>query len=323
MRISNGRVNLDLNNIDLDKLSNSLPQHGTGNGKGLSPADFPSMRITCRDCRKGDFPIQQLTLDMHKSRNELQIKTLEIRNPLLALSAQQGRWYTAADGTSHTELNASATIAEPGKLLAEPGSTAMLQGGKLTATAKLDWAGAPFSFSLPNLNGKIQASLGKGSLTDVDPGLGRLLGLLDVRRLPDRLTMDFRDMTGKGVAFDAITGSFQLDQGVLTTHDTVVEAAAMVAGIQGNADLVRKTLDQTVTVVPNLRSALPVVGAAVGGVGGGAAMLLLNSVTEKKAQDKLKTSGGLRYRVTGSWENPEVTELKPPLRKTDVDVLLH
>jgi uncharacterized protein YhdP len=153
--------------------------------------------------------------------------------------------------------------------------------------------------------------------------VGRLLGLLDVEHLPGRLSLDFRDITSKGVAFDAITGSFQLNQGVLQTTDTVIEAAAMIAGIQGKVDLARKTLDQTLTVIPNLRSALPVVGAAVGGIGGGAAMLLLNSLTEKKAADKLKAGGGWRYQVTGAWEKPEIVELKLPFKKTDVDVLAH
>lgn len=318
---SRGRVNIDLNNIDLDKLSNSIPQQGEG--QGLSPADFPSMRLTCRDCSKGDFPIQQLTLSMNKARKDLQIDKFEISNPWMALSAAQGRWYLAPDGVARTELNAVAHIPDPSKLLARQGSEAGLQGGELNATAQLRWEGSPFNFSLANLSGEGRATLGKGSLTEVEPGIGRLLGLLDIQRLPTRLSMDFRDMTGKGVAFDGISGSFQMDHGVLATKDTIVDAAAMTAGIQGSTDLARKTHDQTVTVIPNLRSTLPLVGAAVGGLGGGAALLLFNSVTEKSAADKLKTSGGFRYRVTGSWDKPEVTELKAPTKKTEVDVLPH
>ncbi|WML90873.1 DUF3971 domain-containing protein [Thiothrix lacustris] len=320
---ASGRVNLDLNGIDLDQIADHLPTSGKTAGKSIAPHDFPSMRITCRNCRKGALPIEQLTLSLNKVRNDMNIDKLEVLSPLLELSSSSGRWYTAADGTSHTTISATATIPEPGKLLAQPGEEAMLEGGHLQAEAKLHWAGAPFSFALPSLNGEIHASLGQGSLSGVDPGVGRLLGLLDVEHLPGRLSLDFRDMTSKGVAFDAITGNFQLHQGMLQTTDTVIEAAAMIAGIQGKVDLVRKTLDQTLTVIPNLRSALPVVGAAVGGIGGGAAMLLLNSLTEKKAADKLKTGGGWRYQVTGSWEKPEIVELKLPFKKTDVDVLAH
>lgn len=319
--VSSGRVNIDLNHVDLDQLGDSLPRQGTG--KGLSPAGFPAMRLTCRDCRKGSFPIQQLTLSMNKVRKELQIDELEISNPLLRLSSTHGRWYTSEDGNSHTELNVTAHIPDPGELLAQQGSEAGLQGGELKATAQLRWQGAPFSFSLANLSGNGDAALGKGSLTEVEPGVGRLLGLLDIQRLPTRLSMDFSDMTGKGVAFDNIKGSFRLDRGLLSTQDTIIDAAAMTAGIQGSTDLVRKTHDQTVTVIPNLRSALPLMGAAVGGLGGGAALLLFNSMTEKSVEEKLKTSGGFRYRVTGTWNKPDVAELKTPIKQTDVDVLLH
>ncbi|SEA34014.1 TIGR02099 family protein [Thiothrix caldifontis] len=321
--LASGRVNIDLQGVDLDQLGEHLPGNKSTAGTGLSPADFPSMRFTCTDCRKGDFPLQHLILNLNKSRDELLIEMLNIRHPLMALSASNGRWYKDADGTARTELTATATIAEPGKLLAEPGKEAALQGGSLHANARLQWQGAPFSFALANLTGEIDATFGKGSLADVDPGLGRLLGLLNTQRLPNRLALDFRDMTAKGVAFDAINGSFQLENGILKTHDTLIEAAALVAGIEGSLDLNRKTLHHTVTVIPNLRSALPVVGAAVGGLGGGAAMLLFNSLTEKSAEHQLQTAGGLRYQVTGSWKKPEVVELKPPFKKTNVDVLAH
>lgn len=317
-----GRVNLDLTDIDLNKLNRGLSAGGKDSGKGLSPKGFPSMRFSCLACRKGDFPIQQLILNMNKSRNDLQIETLEIRNPLLILLAKQGRWYEDRDGVSRTELVATANIPEPGRLLEEQGSPAGLKGGALTANASLGWIGAPFNFALPKLEGDISARLTSGSLTEVEPGLGRLLGLLDVQRLPSRLSMDFRDMTGKGVAFDEITGTFRLEHGVLTTRNTIIKAAILVAGIQGSTDLVRKTHNQTVTIMPNLNSALPLVGAAVGGLGGGAAMLLFNSVTEKPAEDKLKSSGGFRYRVTGSWVKPDIAEIKASPGATDVDVLL-
>jgi uncharacterized protein (TIGR02099 family) len=322
--VGQGRVNIDLQGIDLEALAGqSIKPDKAAKSATLSPVDFPSMRVTCQDCRKGDFPIQQLILAMNKRGKELQIEKLDIRNPLLSLSANQGRWFMAQDGHSYTELNATAHIPELGKLLAEQGSEAGFTGGELDAEAQLRWEGAPFAFSLAGLGGTAHVKLGKGNLTEVEPGVGRLLGLLDIQRLSSRLSMDFRDMTGKGVAFDEIQGNFRLDHGVLYTNDTVLKAAALIAGIKGSTDLVRKTHDQTVTIIPNLRSTLPVVGAVVGGVGGGVIALLFNEMTDKSAEDKLKTSGGFRYRVTGDWVKPDVSELKTPPRAADVDVFAH
>lgn len=64
-----------------------------------------------------------------------------------------------------------------------------------------------------------------------------------------------------------------------------------------------------------MRATLPVVGAAVAGVGGGAAMLLLNSITEKTAAEQLKTSGGLRYRVNGIVGSTRNRRIKTAIQK--------
>jgi uncharacterized protein YhdP len=260
---------------------------------------------------------------MQPRQDALAIQHLEVRNPSLTFRGEHGSWVTDAAGQSRTILQTHLNVPDLGRLLASDGQPAGLQGGALQANAKLSWAGSPFGFALNQLQGDGQVTLGKGSLVDVEPGVGRLLGLLDVQRLPSRLTLDFNDMTAKGVAFDEISGHFRLDRGLLSTEDTVIKAAAMVAGIQGSSDLIARTHQQQVTVIPNLRSALPVVGVAVGGIGGGALMLLFNSVTQKDAATRLQSSGGFRYEVTGSWDRPDITEVKPLDTKADVDVFAH
>lgn len=324
-----GRVNLALQGVDLAVLGTDMEKKNAGSSRGsaakqgISPEDFPALLVTCQDCRQGDLAIQSLTLNLEKARNAMNIREFTIKNNDFTLSSRQGQWYQGVDGKCYTHLTAQASIPNPGHLLVDDAGEAGFEGGALQASAQLHWDGAPFAFNLASLSGKAQITMGKGSLTEVEPGVGRLLGLLDIQRLPSRFSLDFRDMMGKGIAFDEITGTFQLDHGVVQTQDTIVKAAAMVAGIQGKTDLVKQTHDQTVTVIPNLRSALPVVGAAVGGIGGGAVVLLLNSLTEKDAAEKLRSSGGFHYRVTGDWKNPTVEEVKAPSAQTEVDVFNH
>lgn len=317
-----GQVILDLQQLDFAALETALPPTKS-TAKGLSAKDFPALQVTCSECRHGDFPIQHLKLVMQPQQDGLAIHYLELRNPSLTLKGEHGTWVTDAAGDSRTTLQTRLSVPDPGQLLASDGQPAGLQGGALQVNAKLSWAGSPFGFALNQLQGDGQVTLGKGSLVDVEPGVGRLLGLLDVQRLPSRLALDFNDMTAKGIAFDEISGHFRLDRGLLSTEDTVIKAAAMVAGIQGSSDLIARTHQQQVTVIPNLRSALPVVGVAVGGIGGGALMLLFNSVTQKDAATRLQSSGGFRYEVTGSWDKPAVNEVKSLDTKADVDVFAH
>jgi uncharacterized protein (TIGR02099 family) len=320
-----GHIGIDLKDLDLAALGDGVP--AAGEGGSYSPSAFPALHIGCENCSYGDLLMQSAQLDMDKIPQGLQLKNLQVRTPDLNLSSHDGRWYDTDKGTSHTRIKASVHIPEPGRLLADKGKPSALDKGDMQVSADVDWPGAPFSFALADMGGEASVTLGKGSFTEVDPGLGRLLGLLDVKHLGNRLQMDFRDMTGKGLAFDSINGHVRFNQGQLATQDMVIRSPVMVAGVSGSSDLVRKTHDQTVTVIPNFRSTLPVLGAAVGGIGGGAAMLLFNSLTEKDAAAKLKSAGGFRYHIGGSWDNPQVTELKtalkPPQGKADVDVFVH
>lgn len=320
-----GRINIDLQDIDMGALAKGLPASDAK--ESFYPLQFPAFHIGCNNCRYGDFVMQSAKLDMEKFPQGLQLKTLELRHPDLSLTSHQGRWYATDKGTSRTQLKASLHVPEPGKLLADKGKSPVLHKADMQVSADIGWSGAPFAFAIANMSGDAAVKLGKGSFTEVDPGLGRLLGLLDVKHLANRLKLDFRDMTGKGLVFDGISGHIRLGQGKLTTEDMLIHSPAMVAGVRGNSDLVHKTHDQHVTVIPNFRSTLPVLGAAVGGIGGGAAMLLFNSVTEKDAAAKLQGKGGFRYHITGSWSDPVVTELKAPAKtsrgQADVDVFAY
>ena len=58
----------------------------------------------------------------------------------------------------------------------------------------------------------------------------------------------------------------------------------------------------------------------VAGVGGGIAAALFNEAMDRSAEEKLQGRGGLRYRVTGSWDDPEINGSKSNVPPTTPDV---
>ena len=54
------------------------------------------------------------------------------------------------------------------------------------------------------LLGEVGVRIGAGRLAEVDPGAGRMFGLLSVVALPRRLALDFRDVFGKGAFAPAL-----------------------------------------------------------------------------------------------------------------------
>ena len=66
--------------------------------------------------------------------------------------------------------------------------------------------------ALRTLNGTLSVSLQDGQLRDIEPGAGRMLGLLSVTQLPRRLALDFSDVTDEGLAFNVVKRRFRTAQ---------------------------------------------------------------------------------------------------------------
>jgi uncharacterized protein YhdP len=133
--------------------------------------------------------------------------------------------------------------------------------------------------------------------------VGRLLGLVSLTELPRRLTLDFGDVFGKGLAFDSITGDFKLANGNATTDNLVIAGSAANISVTGRTGLRAKDYDQQMLVVPHVGNSLPLVGAVVGGPIGAAAGFAVQGLLGKG----LNQAASARYRVTGSWDNPVMT----------------
>ena len=141
-----------------------------------------------------------------------------------------------------------------------------------------------------------------GRLLQLEPGAGRVLGLLGIAQLPRRLTLDFRDFFDKGFAFDSIKGDVRLAQGTARTDNLAIEGPAADINVRGSADLRTQRFDQTVDVLPKSGGLLTAVGAIAGGPVGAAVGAVANAVLEKPLQGL----GAKTYRVTGPWTSPKV-----------------
>ena len=76
-----------------------------------------------------------------------------------------------------------------------------------------------------------------GRLAEVEPGAGRVLGLLSIAELPRRLTLDFRDFFSKGFAFNRIGGDVRFASGQARSDNLVIDGPAAEIRIRGAADL--------------------------------------------------------------------------------------
>ncbi|MDA1063565.1 MAG: YhdP family protein [Proteobacteria bacterium] len=213
-----------------------------------------------------------------------------------------GRWVVdeADPAGSHSYLRATMTSTDVGVTMTRLGYDPGIDSDDLSLSFDLDWSGGPRDDFRDSLNGEALVSIGSGQLSDVDPGAGRMMGLMSVVALPRRLSLDFRDVFAKGFGFDQIRGRFVLNNGQTFTCNLSLEGPAAQIGVVGRAGLVDRDYDQTAAINASFGNALPVVGAVLGGPTVAAVVLIFSQIFKKP----LAEVSQVYYGISGSWDKP-------------------
>ena len=303
----NSTWNVQLSNINFDALQDKNTSRNS-----IIPSQFPSINLTCLHCISKGQVFDRLKLRMTKRGQQSIINEINITGKYYQFIAN-GNWQKTQNNQTVTQLKIQkADIDQPGELLKSIGNDVGINNAKTNISGNLNWQGSPMDFNINSLSGNIHLNMGKGQLNDVQAGAGKLLGLLNFSKLGRRLRLDFSDVSSKGILFERISGDMAFINGVVKTDNTIIESSVMLAGIKGQSDLKHKTHDQVITVIPDVKSALPVIGLLFGGVGLGAAVAAIDKLTENNEKQQLSNeSMGTRYHVTGSWSNPNITDITP------------
>jgi len=242
-------------------------------------------------------------------RTELGQKTrvLKAGGGILTLAAG-GEWRRRA-GQSSGELAGDLETRDIATLLRTFGYTPNLDAKAARFKAALSWAPSERGLQWSQAQGTVHVEVANGQLRAVEPGAGRVLGLVNFYALPRRLTLNFRDVVSKGLGFDKITGDFELRDGSATTQNLSVAGPSVRMDVRGRIGLVARDYDQTVTVYPDVSGGVTLGAVLLGGPVAGALALIAQEIMGKPLNQVTQ----LTYRVTGSWDNPQVTQGATPV----------
>ena len=261
---------------------------------------LPGMSLSVDDFYVGERALGRLELKARNDKGAWHLDTLSLENPDGGLKGK-GIWVNT--GRNQTRLDFELTAKDAGKLLDRLGYADTVRRGKAKMTGDLLWNGPLTSIHYPSLTGQLKIEAEKGQFNKLEPGVGKLLGLISLQSLPRRLTLDFRDIFSDGLAFDSIDGKLSVRKGVMRTVEPLrISGPAAQIEMQGETDLKAETQDMQVVVRPEIGGLAAVGAAALVNPVIGAAALVANTVLQKP----LNRLFSYRYHVTGTWADPKV-----------------
>ena len=272
---------------------------GSAHPENLPGLDIEVEQFTLREKALGKL---RIVADNHAGAWEAK---LDIDNDDGSL-AGTGRWRprtTQAD----TQLKFTLAAKSIEKLLTRLGYADAVKRGKATMEGQVSWNGTPFAIDYPTLGGTLKINAENGQFNQLEPGVGRLLGVLSLQSLPRRITLDFRDVFSQGFAFDSISGNLTMNKGVIETRDLQIVGPAAKVLMTGSASVPQETQNLKVRVQPAIGESLAV-GAMIAHPAAGA----LAWLAQKVLRDPLDQAFAYEYAVTGSWADPKVDKLSAP-----------
>ena len=190
-----------------------------------------------------------------------------------------------------------------------------LRDSKFESSADLKWKGSPIDFSKNNISGSMNLNLKDGRIKKVGSRVSRLLGLFNIDLLTKRLSLDFDDVTRNGFSFKSMVGDFRIDSGQLFTTNLLTKGPSAQVLAIGTTDIVNETYDMNVVATPQVGETLPAI-ALLGGPIAAAATFAAEKLAKafgKDIDDLIK----IKYRVTGTWDDPIIEVIDKPFDPLD------
>jgi uncharacterized protein YhdP len=170
----------------------------------------------------------------------------------------------------------------------------------------------PHQFAVAYLAGTFRIDARGGQFAKIEPGAGKILGLLSLQSLPRRALFDFRDVFSAGFAFERIHGDVKVARGVLLTDNLEISGSSAFVSMSGEVSIPQETQSLTMHVVPEIGEGLALAATLDGTPVLGLSTLLVT----KLLKNPIGKVVAYEYQVTGSWDNPQVvrTSAAPPPR---------
>ncbi len=272
--------------------------------RGMAMEGWPDVRVRIDSLSMDGRPLGRWSFRLQPSARSLHIASLE--GQIESLNFSGDLHWDILEGRQMSRLKGDISGEDLGDMALLIGTQAPLRNKNSELLLDLVWPGRPDDFQLTELEGDVSIRLDDGVILESNntAQLFRLFNVLNADTLWRRLQLDFSDLYEAGVAFDAISGTGQLRDGVLSwAPELQIVGPSGAFKLTGSTDMIDESLDMRLVVVLPLTQNLPLAALLMGASApiGGALFVL-----DKVLGDPLSRLTSATYSVKGSWDQPEV-----------------
>lgn len=296
---------------DVEASDSETADAAPANEPVANPSAWPALDIDAQRVMLDRAEFGRVIVRTERRNNGASLRQLSVEGPML--NGQAEGYWVRAGGISRGGFEGAFSSPDIARVQDAFGLVRTVDAKQTRATVDLGWPESPAGLDWTQATGSIEINIDDGVLATVEPGAGRMVGLLSFNALPRRLLGDFRDVVDSGMKFDSISGHFRVGGGRADTDDLEVRAPSADISVKGSVGLAQRTYDQTITVQPDLSSGVTLAGTVFGGPAVGAILLVAQELFDKP----LNQAGQVAYHLGGTWDDPVVT--RPNQRAAEPD----
>lgn len=271
---------------------------------------WPEMTVNCQDCWAGGQKLGKLSAHLKPQGNTLQLSGGTLSNSATQLKLD-ALWQSGKQ--NRTQIAGSLSGEQFDETAAYYGILVPIIGSPYTLDFELNWQDVPWSPDIATLNGALSSKLGKGAIAKMGGGrAGQLLRLVSFDALLRKLQFDFRDTFSNDFDFDSIKGNAKIRNGILSAKDVYIDGLVADITLSGEIDLVKRQINGEAVVTPEISATVGVATAFAVNPIAGAAVFAASKVLGP-LWSKISV---IRYRVTGSLDEPKIDEVLRQLKET-------
>jgi len=269
----------------------------------LRSNDLPSISLEVDNFRVSGKSLGTLSLTGKPEGDKWIVDSFELKHNGINTKAT-GNWVNNKEFGSISRFTFNTVIDEAEGAFNDMDFDGIIKKGNGTVKGELRWIGAPHEFDYGRLNGEFDAFIKDGELVKIEPGGGKLLGLLNFNAIARRLVFDFRDVFASGLKFDRMRYAGALADGEAILSEAFVLAPAVFVRMEGKVDLNKELVDLEVHVSPELGGNLALLSALANPAAGAFVF-----ITQRIFKDEMRNSSFKSYRALGTWEDFEMVEI--------------